>query len=219
MCERAGVLFYADEAWAAYLNFHPFYTFGRGKGDTVRYNAVNETCGAHFAVQSTHKTLAAFSQASMIHVSTRFKHLLEEDSAPQFRWLRRRVQRLQRDRGWRRRRYLSRWLRRCRRIRRRLRMPGRQTGHRRLRWLQWQRRIRRWRSGNHHQRIRRFGRNTLFRRRRRRRIGHQSLWRIRYIRNIRRRRRRWKRWNKRKRRCRFLEYRRRRRRRRLLLYG
>ena len=90
MCERAGVLFYADEAWAAYLNFHPFYTFGRGKGDTVRYNAVNETCGAHFAVQSTHKTLAAFSQASMIHVSTRFKHLLEEDSAPQFRWLRRR---------------------------------------------------------------------------------------------------------------------------------
>ena len=27
MCERAGVLFYADEAWAAYLNFHPYYTF------------------------------------------------------------------------------------------------------------------------------------------------------------------------------------------------
>ena len=90
MCERAGVLFYADEAWAAYLNFHPFYTFGRGKGDAVRYNAVNETCGAHFAVQSTHKTLAAFSQASMIHVSTRFKQLLEEDASPQFRWLRRR---------------------------------------------------------------------------------------------------------------------------------
>ena len=90
MCERAGVLFYADEAWAAYLNFHPYYTFGRGKGDAVRYNAVNETCGAHFAVQSTHKTLAAFSQASMVHVSTRFKQLLEEDSTPQFRWLRRR---------------------------------------------------------------------------------------------------------------------------------
>ncbi len=89
-CERCGVLFYADEAWAAYLNFHPFYTFGRGKGDAVRYNAVNETCGAHFSVQSTHKTLAAFSQASMIHVSTRFKQLLEEDSSPAFRWLRRR---------------------------------------------------------------------------------------------------------------------------------
>ena len=90
MCERAGVLFYADEAWAAYLNFHPFYTFGRGGGDAVRYNAVNETCGAHFAVQSTHKTLAAFSQASMVHVSTRFKQLLEEDASPPFRWLRRR---------------------------------------------------------------------------------------------------------------------------------
>ncbi|MCQ2392542.1 MAG: aminotransferase class I/II-fold pyridoxal phosphate-dependent enzyme [Kiritimatiellae bacterium] len=89
-CERAGVLFYADEAWAAYLNFHPFYTFGRGKGDAVRYSAVNEICGAHFSVQSTHKTLAAFSQASMIHVSTRFKQLLEEDTAPAFRWLRKR---------------------------------------------------------------------------------------------------------------------------------
>ena len=90
LCEKAGVLFYADEAWAAHLNFHPYYTFGRGKGDTVRYNAVNETCGAHFAVQSTHKTLSAFSQASMVHVSTRFKHLLEEDSSPAFRWLRKR---------------------------------------------------------------------------------------------------------------------------------
>ncbi len=89
-CEKAGVLFYADEAWAAYLNFHPYYTFGRGKGDMVRYAAVNETCGAHFSAQSTHKTLAAFSQASMIHVSTRFKQLLEEDSSPQFRWLRKR---------------------------------------------------------------------------------------------------------------------------------
>ena len=47
LCEKAGVLFYADEAWAAHLNFHPFYTFGRGKGDTVRYNAVNEIGRAH----------------------------------------------------------------------------------------------------------------------------------------------------------------------------
>ena len=90
MCEKAGVLFYADEAWAGYLNFHPYYTFGRGHGDAVRYNAVNETCGAHFAVQSTHKVLAAFSQASMIHVSTRFKALLEDDATPAFRWLRKR---------------------------------------------------------------------------------------------------------------------------------
>jgi len=34
--------------------------------------------------------MAAFSQASMIHVSLRFKALLEEDASPQFRWLRRR---------------------------------------------------------------------------------------------------------------------------------
>jgi len=91
LCERAGVLFYADEAWAGYLGFHPFYTRPDCvAGRAMRYNAVNETSGAHFAVQSTHKTMAAFSQASMIHVSLRFKALLEEDSSPRFRWLRRR---------------------------------------------------------------------------------------------------------------------------------
>ena len=90
LCERKGVLFYADEAWAGYLNFHPFYTYATPAGPTRRYNAVNETSGAHFAVQSTHKTMAAFSQASMIHVSMRFKALLEEDASPQYRWLRRR---------------------------------------------------------------------------------------------------------------------------------
>lgn len=89
ICESAGMLFYADEAWAPYLNFHPFYTAETG-GQPLRYNAVNELCGAHFAVQSTHKALASFSQASMIHVSTRFKQLLEEDGNPKFRWLRKR---------------------------------------------------------------------------------------------------------------------------------
>lgn len=91
LCEEAGVLFYADEAWAPYLNFHPYYTrFEVEKGVQMRYNAVNELAGAHFAVQSTHKALAAFSQASMIHVSTRFKFLLESDTNKQFRWLRKR---------------------------------------------------------------------------------------------------------------------------------
>ena len=79
LCEEAGVLFYADEAWAGYSNFHPLYTRG------------NHGIGwSHFSVQSTHKTMAAFSQASMIHVSLRFKALLEEDSSPKFRWLRKR---------------------------------------------------------------------------------------------------------------------------------
>ena len=90
LCEEAGILFYADEAWAPYLNFHPYYTRALPGGEAVRYNAVSEIRGAHFAVQSTHKALSAFSQASMIHVSTRFKRLLEEDSSRQFRWLRRR---------------------------------------------------------------------------------------------------------------------------------
>ena len=90
LCENAGVLFYADEAWAPYLNFHPYYTRTTADGEQVRYNAVNELRGAHFAVQSTHKALSAFSQASMIHVSTRFKRLVEEDASKQFRWLRRR---------------------------------------------------------------------------------------------------------------------------------
>ena len=90
LCEKAGILFYADEAWAPYINFHPYYTRSLQDGEVVRYTAVNEMGGAHFAVQSTHKALSAFSQASMIHVSTRFKRLLEEDASRQFRWLRRR---------------------------------------------------------------------------------------------------------------------------------
>lgn len=90
LCEKAGIIFYADEAWAPYLNFHPYYTHTLADSSEVRYNAVNEISGAHFAVQSTHKALSAFSQASMIHVSVRFKRLLEDDSSRQFRWLRKR---------------------------------------------------------------------------------------------------------------------------------
>ncbi|HOR98180.1 MAG TPA: aminotransferase class I/II-fold pyridoxal phosphate-dependent enzyme, partial [Kiritimatiellia bacterium] len=86
LCERYGILFYADEAWAPYLSFHPYYTAVTANGRRVRYNAIHETSSAHFAVQSTHKTLAAFSQASMIHVSLRFKQLFESEST-QWRWL------------------------------------------------------------------------------------------------------------------------------------
>ncbi len=91
LCEEAGLLFYADEAWAPYFAFHPYYTRTLPDGRQVRYNAVSEVGGAHFSVQSTHKALAAFSQASMIHVSNRFKALLESDSGGKpFRWLRKR---------------------------------------------------------------------------------------------------------------------------------
>jgi arginine/lysine/ornithine decarboxylase len=86
LCERHGLLFYADEAWAPYLGFHPYYTTVTSGGRRVRYNAIHENTSAHFAVHSTHKTLAAFSQASMIHVSQRFK-LLFESEADDWRWL------------------------------------------------------------------------------------------------------------------------------------
>ena len=54
-----------DEAWYAYANFHEFYD---------GYHAISSTQPARsphaitFATQSTHKLLAAFSQASMIHI-------------------------------------------------------------------------------------------------------------------------------------------------------
>ena len=90
LCEAAGILFYADEAWAPHLTFHPYYSHLCPDGRRMRYSAVSELGGAHFAVQSTHKMLAAFSQASMIHVSTRFRTLLEGEGGKPFRWLRRR---------------------------------------------------------------------------------------------------------------------------------
>jgi len=54
-----------DEAWYAYANFHPFYD---------GYHAISSSTPARFehaitfATQSSHKLLAAFSQAEMIHV-------------------------------------------------------------------------------------------------------------------------------------------------------
>ncbi|MHB1096417.1 MAG: aminotransferase class I/II-fold pyridoxal phosphate-dependent enzyme [Gemmatimonadaceae bacterium] len=87
-CERAGVLLVADEAWAPHARFHPSYiaeSGGRQAGQ--RYSALD--AGAHFAVQSSHKTLAAFSQASMLHVSDRFAELFKQ-TGPDFDWLRQR---------------------------------------------------------------------------------------------------------------------------------
>ncbi|MEN9344207.1 MAG: arginine decarboxylase [Chlamydiota bacterium] len=53
-----------DEAWYAYAAFHPLYhdrfAMGKTHDKTIHPNL--------FATQSTHKLLAAFSQASMIHV-------------------------------------------------------------------------------------------------------------------------------------------------------
>ena len=53
-----------DEAWYAYAAFHPFYEnhYGMAKGKPREQDAII------FTTHSTHKLLAAFSQASMIHV-------------------------------------------------------------------------------------------------------------------------------------------------------
>lgn len=89
MCEFAGMLFYADEAWAPHLRFHPHYVHAEHNG-LQSFSALDG--GAHFVVQSTHKILAAFSQASMIHVSKSFVDRLMS-GAPQWEWLAKRFSR------------------------------------------------------------------------------------------------------------------------------
>lgn len=89
ICNRKGIIFYADEAWAPYLRFHPYYVDAQLRS----FSALGG--GAHFAVQSTHKALAALSQASMIHVSPHFRDILQGDdtgwgSTSPWRWLRNR---------------------------------------------------------------------------------------------------------------------------------
>ncbi|OTG82524.1 lysine decarboxylase LdcC [Acinetobacter sp. ANC 4558] len=55
-----------DSAWVPYTNFHPIYANKAGmSGERVVGKTIYET-------QSTHKLLAAFSQASMIHVKGDF---------------------------------------------------------------------------------------------------------------------------------------------------
>lgn len=51
-----------DSAWVPYTNFHPIYTGKSGmSGERIPGKVIYET-------QSTHKLLAAFSQASLIHI-------------------------------------------------------------------------------------------------------------------------------------------------------
>jgi arginine/lysine/ornithine decarboxylase len=52
-----GVKVHIDEAWFGHARFHP------------NFAPCAMDCGADYATQSTHKTLSAFSQASMIHVN------------------------------------------------------------------------------------------------------------------------------------------------------
>ena len=58
LCHNHGLKVMVDEAWFAYSRFHPDYN---------AYSAVE--AGADYVTHSSHKTLSAFSQASMIHVN------------------------------------------------------------------------------------------------------------------------------------------------------
>lgn len=61
-----------DEAWFAYAAFHEFYVGRYGMGTSPDGPLV-------FSTHSTHKLLAAFSQASMIHVQDGGKRQLDRD--------------------------------------------------------------------------------------------------------------------------------------------
>ena len=63
-----------DEAWFAYAAFHEFYTGRFGMGTTREAGAP-----LVFSTHSTHKMLAAFSQASMIHVQDGGERQLDRD--------------------------------------------------------------------------------------------------------------------------------------------
>ena len=63
-----------DEAWYAYANFHEFYDGFHAISSRDRKRAENAIT---FATQSTHKLLAALSQASMIHVQNGQKRKLD----------------------------------------------------------------------------------------------------------------------------------------------
>ena len=63
-----------DEAWFAYAAFHEFYTGRFGMGTTRE-----EGAPLVFSTHSTHKMLAAFSQASMIHVQDGGERQLDRD--------------------------------------------------------------------------------------------------------------------------------------------
>ncbi len=81
-----------DEAWYAYANFHEFYDGFHGISSNQPARSQNAVT---FATQSTHKLLAAFSQASMIHIQhaenkrldiTRFNEafMMHTSTSPQY---------------------------------------------------------------------------------------------------------------------------------------
>jgi len=64
-----------DEAWYAYAAFHEFYSGRHAMGVPRGHPRADHTLV--FATQSTHKLLAAFSQASMIHIQESDKRKID----------------------------------------------------------------------------------------------------------------------------------------------
>ena len=64
-----------DEAWYAYAAFHEFYAGRHAMGVPRGHPRADHTLV--FATQSTHKLLAAFSQASMIHIQESDKRKID----------------------------------------------------------------------------------------------------------------------------------------------
>ena len=64
-----------DEAWYAYAAFHEFYAGRHAMGVPRGHARADHTLV--FATQSTHKLLAAFSQASMIHIQESDKRKID----------------------------------------------------------------------------------------------------------------------------------------------
>nr|MCU0924016.1 lysine decarboxylase [Burkholderiaceae bacterium] len=64
-----------DEAWYAYAAFHEFYAGRHAMGVPRGHARADHTLV--FATQSTHKLLAAFSQASMIHIQESQKRKID----------------------------------------------------------------------------------------------------------------------------------------------
>ncbi len=67
-----------DEAWYAYAAFHEFYAGRHAMGVPRGHARADHTLV--FATHSTHKLLAAFSQASMIHIQESEKRKIDTDA-------------------------------------------------------------------------------------------------------------------------------------------
>lgn len=76
--DGAADVLHFDEAWYGYAAFHEFYAGRHGMGR--RHGFTRAQHPIVVSTQSTHKLLAAFSQASMIHV--------EDAERPRFDWAR-----------------------------------------------------------------------------------------------------------------------------------